>query len=169
MLQKLIFLWEWFVIVIMIILLSPYILIRITFTLISKGFDRYKQQKFNRDYQAYLLEIEGANFFCYDNRKKGRDYIEKEVIPNLNTKISIIFLDKNTIQNTEYKDQFIFHSVNNFKNFSRFPHLMKVRNGQIIDLSINRLMFACINKEKNIDCLFAEINSFFELNQNPKV
>lgn len=46
----------------------------------------------------FLNENEGKNFFCYNNRKKSKDYIEKSILLSLNKDVEIVYLKGRNIE-----------------------------------------------------------------------
>ncbi|WP_218598873.1 hypothetical protein [Polaribacter sp. NJDZ03] len=76
----------------------------------------------------FLNENEGKNFFCYNNRKKSKDYIEKSILLSLNKDVEIVYLKGRNIE-SKYNKEFISEALYGLKQYSKFPHLMKIRNG----------------------------------------
>ena len=56
---------------------------------------------------------------------------------------------------------------NNIKSLkpNKFPHLIKIRNGKLIDKSINNAFYSVLNMNKSRTELLNKINMFFELNK----
>ena len=137
------------------ILISPLILI-------SMPFLYFQRKRFEKKYSKFLTENNGKNFFCYNNRKTSKNYIENEIIPNLTNGIEIVYLNGKKVE-TEYDVEFISGALYKLKNYSRFPHLMKIRNGKLIDKSINNPFYNVLNLNKPQNELLTQINRFFEL------
>ncbi|MEO6524005.1 MAG: hypothetical protein ABIN91_20140 [Mucilaginibacter sp.] len=110
----------------------------------------------------YLLELEGKNFFCYNNKKDVQDAIEIILIPLLASNFEIIFLNGKNPE-SDYEEWLIKHILYNFKHYSKFPHLFKVRNGEIIELSINNEFYNTIDQNKPMSALINIIDAFFAL------
>jgi hypothetical protein len=123
-----------------------------------------KNKRFEKEFTAYLKEINGKNFFCYNNRRKGFDYIKNEILPFLPSGVEPIFLNGKQIESDIYDTRYISKVFYSFKNYNRFPQILKIRNGKMIDCSVNREMFACINQGKDKEVLFNKIECFFEIN-----
>ncbi|MDP8171288.1 hypothetical protein QJU96_08310 [Pasteurella skyensis] len=123
---------------------------------INKGIKALEKQ-FNENLEKY----NGQNFFCYNERKQQHLFIENEILPDLAPNISIIYLDKNRqIHSTEdpsFSSNLLFH----LKNYNKFPHLLKIREGKIIDKSINNTFFSVVNQALDKKVLFNEINAFY--------
>lgn len=110
-----------------------------------------------------MLENNGKNFFCYNNRKRSKIYIETHIIPNLKKDIEIVYLNGNKIE-SEYDVEFISAALYKLKKYSSFPHLIKIRKGKLIDESINNSFYNVMNLNSSKRKLLTQIDSFFELN-----
>ena len=118
---------------------------------------------FEKKYAEFLVHNDNLNFFCYNNRKNAKEFIEVEIIPYLNNKIEIVFLNGKTVENKSFPKEFLSNAIHQLKNYSKFPHLMKIRNGKLIDKSINTIFYSIKNQNKSKDNLMKEIDDFFEL------
>jgi len=123
----------------------------------------FQRKRFEKKYTEFLNENNGINFFCYNNRKNSKNYIEKSIIPNLTDEIEIVYLNGKKIE-SQQNAEFISEALYKLKNYSRFPHLMKIRNGKLIDKSINNPFYNVLNLKKDKTELLTKINLFFELN-----
>lgn len=137
-------------------------IIVIPFILIASPFNWFADRKFNKEYSEYLNRIDGANFFCYNNRKKGRKYIEEQIIPNLPNEVEVIFLNGRKIESNKYESKYLSKAFYKFKNYSRFPHLMKIRDGKAIDCSLNSELFNSINQGADENRIYSKMNQFFK-------
>ena len=124
----------------------------------------FQRKQFEKKYSDFLTEISGKNFFCYNNRKNSRKYIEDEIIPNLKGGIEIVYLNGKKVE-SEYNAEFISEALYKLKSYSGFPHLMKIRNGKLIDKSINNPFYNVLNLNKPKNDLLTKINRFFELTE----
>ena len=124
-----------------------------------------QEQKFIKDYKEYLRSIDGSNFLCYNNRKKGRTYIEEQIIPNLPSKVEILFLDGQNIVSGKYEKKYMSRAFYNFSNYTRFPQLLKIRDGKAIDCSLNGELFRCINQGADKSVIDRKINDFFQIKE----
>ena len=84
------------------------------------------------------------------------------MIPKLNKNVDIVYLEGRDIISDTFDKTFLSHVLYNLKNYSNFPHLIKIRNGAIEDLSINNELFSCINQGKDKSALLNKIEHFFE-------
>ncbi|APQ16918.1 hypothetical protein BTR34_06105 [Maribacter hydrothermalis] len=127
-------------------------------------FHLYKRIRFEKKYTEFLYENNGMNFFCYNNRKNSKNYIEKSIIPNLTEQVEIVYLNGKKVESKQ-KSIFISEALFKLKKYNRFPHLMKIRNGKLIDKSINNPFYNVLNLNKDKTSLLTKINLFFELNE----
>lgn len=133
--------------------------------IVTFPFMYFDRKRFEKKYSEFLEENDNLNFFCYNTRKNSKEFIETEIIPNLSGDIEIIFLNGKTIENKKYPREFISKALFNLKNYSKFPHLMKIRKGKLIDKSINTLFYSIRNQNTPKDRLMREINNFFEMDE----
>src|SRR5690554_5695836 len=124
----------------------------------------FQRKQFEKKYSEFLNDNNGKNFFCYNNRKNSKEYIEDEIIPNLTEGIEIVYLNGRKVQ-SEYNSEFISEALYKLKSYSGFPHLMKIRNGKLIDKSINNPFYNVLNLNKSKCELLIQINRFFELTE----
>ena len=122
----------------------------------------FRRKKFEKKYTEFLYENNGKNFFCYNNRKKSKQFIEEDIVPNLNDGIEIVYLNGKKIE-SEYNSEFISEALNRLKNYKRFPHLMKIRDGKLIDKTVHNVFFNMLNYNYPKVDFFNQINRFFEL------
>lgn len=140
----------------------------IIFHILSYPFRRLEEKKFKRDYTNFLHRIDGKNFFCYNNRKNVQELIETIIIPRLPKDVEIIFLNGRVIE-SDYAKIFMSHALYDLKNYQKFPHLMKIRNGEVLDFSLNNTFYNTINQQQPLDKLLAEINHFFDLEESKEI
>ena len=142
----------------------PLLILAIPFMLIIMPLGYFQRKKFEKKYSKFLNENHGKNFFCYNNRKNSKQYIEGDIVPNLNDGIEIVYLNGKKIE-SEYNSEFISEALYGLKHYNKFPHLMKIRNGKLIDTSINNPFYGVLNMNKSKTELLNKINVFFELNK----
>lgn len=106
--------------------------------------------------------LNGENIFCYNNSKRSQTYIEQEILPLLSENIKIIYLN-GKVPESSYSELDTRLLLLQLRNYDRFPHLIKIREGTALDISINNEMFNCINQNKSPDSVIKITNSFFEL------
>lgn len=134
--------------------------------LVAKAFGWFFNKSREKEYKKYINQIEGKNFFCYNNKAQSLEFIKYHILPNLPTSVEVIFLDGKTPV-SEYELKFISRTLYNFKDYQGYPHLFKVRNGNIIGESINNELFNIINHQSEpVNLLISKIINFFE--EHPK-
>lgn len=151
-------------VVLVIIIGIPLFILAIPFMVVVMLVGHFQSKKFKKKYVEFLNENHGKNFFCYNNRKNSKHYIEEEILPSLNSQIEIVYLNGKKID-LEYNSEFISEALYGLKTYNKFPHLMKIRNGKLIDMSINNPFYGVLNMNQSKTKLLNQINQFFELNQ----
>ena len=154
--------------ILFIIIGIPLFILAIPFMIIFIPIGHFQRKKFEKKYAEFLNENNGKNFFCYNNRKNSKQYIKEDIVPNLNNGIEIIYLNGKKIE-SEYNTEFISEALYGLKHYNKFPHLMKIRNGKLIDKSINNPFYGVLNMNKSKTELLNKINLFFELSKIIKV
>ena len=124
----------------------------------------YQKAQFEKKYSEFLIENNGVNFFCYNNRKNSKEHIEKTIIPKLNNQVEIVFLNGKKVE-SNYSQEFISQALYRLKNYNRFPHLMKIREGKLIDKTLNNPFYNFLNSTKTRSELLNQINEFFEISE----
>lgn len=138
-------------------------LLLLPFFVLGLPFWYYQRKRSEKAYAGFLKLYEGANFFCYNNRKNSQEFTERALIPELDPRIAIVFLEGRTVKSADYPEAFLSMALYRLKHYSRFPHLMKIREGKMIDMSINSLFFAVKNQGQAIEKLLKKVHDFFEL------
>ncbi len=126
--------------------------------IVNYPFERKKRKEFQKELNQFLTENDNKNFFIYNNKEILLDLIQKEIIPKLDEGIDVVFIEGRKI-NERYKSKYMSHLMYNFKNYKKFPHLMKIRNCKVEDKSLNDNSYNIINKD--VDEVLKEVNSFF--------
>ncbi|WP_426360128.1 hypothetical protein ACPUVO_07870 [Pseudocolwellia sp. HL-MZ19] len=131
-------------------LITIFILIVVAFIKDSKA-----RKKFNIQYQEYLQNNEGLEVFCYTNRLKFCSIIETHLIPKIDKSVRIIKLEGKEPQ-TDLNKEFISYALHNIKEVG-FPNIMKIVNGSLIDFSLHKTIYDCINND-NVEVIPKLIN-----------
>lgn len=121
----------------------------------------FRTIKSEREYEDFLLTIDGTKFFCYNNRKKNKEFIEKIILPTLSSDIKVIYLDGKTPK-SDYDQKFISRLLYSIKDRKGFPYLLKISNGQLVDKSISNDFYKTMNQNKDIGQLNKNIISFYQ-------
>jgi hypothetical protein len=122
----------------------------------------YNSWREEKKLRKYLFELGDKNFFCYNNRTDAKDFLDKEIIPKLDKEVEFIYLE-GRVPKSSYVAENISLALLKMKNYTRYPHLLKIRNGQMIDESINNEFFNTMNQDKPLGNLLADIHRFFDL------
>lgn len=62
---------------------------------------------------------------------------------------------------SDYDSQFISEALYSLKYYKKFPHLMKIRNDELIDTSINNSFYGMLHMKKSKTVFLHKINKFF--------
>ncbi|MEM6801317.1 MAG: hypothetical protein AAF696_07920 [Bacteroidota bacterium] len=123
-----------------------------------KGYEARQRLK----YDDFLKRYEGKNFFCYNNRRKSLSFIREEILPQLGEDVHVLYLEGKEIRSEDIDHFFIYRSFYSFRHYSRFPHLLKIRNGKAEDLSVNQELFQCLDQGKDLSVIFNKMHTFFK-------
>lgn len=119
-------------------------------------------EPFDIEYRRYLDSLGDKNFLCYNNRKELEQFMELHVLPYLPEEVDIIFL-KGKEPVSDYPSTVVSALLHKLNDYDGFPHLVKLRNGQQFEISINNETYNCINQGKPVDALLWKIYEFFEV------
>ena len=140
-------------------------IIAIPIYLLWSPFGYYFDWLRKRRFEEYLLELGDKNFFCYNNRIDAKAFIEKELIPRLDQSVEILYLDGHEVKSSYFRE-YMSMALYSLKSYQRFPHLIKIRDGKMIDESVNNEFFNTMNQNKPLDKLLADVHSFFGIRIN---
>ena len=68
-----------------------------------------------------------------------------------------------TVVESDFDNKFISEALYKLKHYRKFPHLMKVRDGKVIDKSINNPFYEVLNMKKSKANLLSTVNEFFNM------
>ncbi|WP_394975789.1 hypothetical protein [uncultured Croceitalea sp.] len=140
----------------------PLFILIVPIIIIFLLFAYFQRKKFKKRYAGFLKANNGKNFFCYNNRRNSKKYIEENILPSLDNRIEIIYLNGRIIK-SEYEAEFVSAALYGLNHYNKFPHLMKIRDGELIDKSVNNPFYGVLNMNKSKKELLNKINMFFEL------
>jgi hypothetical protein len=115
----------------------------------------------NKNYKAYLVTLEGTNFFCYNNRKGNEEFFKSTLLPHLPKNVKIVFLNGRSVE-SDYTKKYMSRALYSIKTKTGFPYLMKVSGGEIKCLSLNQSFYNVKNNGKDIQLFLRQVESFFE-------
>lgn len=143
------------------------LLILFLFMLIAQPYIWISNRIRERQFKEYLKQLEDKNFFCYNNKSKSLDFIERSILPNLPKSVEVIFLN-GRIPGSAYKRKFISYALSGLKNYQGFPILLKIRNGAVFEESLNNKLFNTIEQNKPTVEIFKLMADFFGLDNDKK-
>lgn len=143
------------------ILLTLPVLILLLSILIVQGHRKTKVEA--AEYHAFMQKVEGAKFFCYNNRKNSQGFIETHIIPYLPVGVKIIFVE-GRIPKSEFEEKYISKLLFGINYRKGFPYLLKISAGKLKDLSIHHELYNTINQKKDVSVLMKKMNVFFHSN-----
>lgn len=135
---------------ILIILCIPFILI----------YSHFSNKHFEREYKLYLERMNGACFFCYNSRKSSVEFARDVIAPALEPTIQVVFVDGKDVRFGD-DSQFISKMLYSIQERKGFPYLLKIKDGQIIDTSVNNQFYSIMIGRKPITPLLERINAFY--------
>lgn len=148
------------VVLFLLIIGIPLFILFLPFIILFLIFDFFQRKRFKKKYINYLSSIEGKKFFCYNARKNGHHYVEKNIIPKLADDIEYIFMEGKNVKSA-YAREYISHMLFAISDRKGFPYLIKINNGKALDMSLNRQFYNFKNQNKNSDDLIILINNNF--------
>ncbi|WP_316784451.1 hypothetical protein [Pedobacter frigiditerrae] len=150
------------IVAIIIIIAIPLIILISPIIFISNINNHFTNKARFKAYQEYLLMINGCNFFCYNNKQSVQNLIEQQVLPFLDTNINVIFLD-GRIPVSDFNKSYISTALYGIKDKKGFPYLLKIRDGVVVDKSINAELHYAINHNETMKSLVDKIDLFFKV------
>lgn len=124
---------------------------------------RYLQRtRFQKKYKSFLEEHNGKNFFCYNNKRSTQPFVETAILPCLGVDIEVVFLNGKRVETT-YDTVFMAEALYQLQHYQKFPHLMKIREGKLLDQSVNNLFYSVLKGHKPKAKLLDQMNNFFDL------
>lgn len=118
------------------------------------------EKQFLKRYHAFLAQMNGACFFCYNNRKSSVEFARDVIVPELPASVHIVFVDGSKVMagaNSEYLSRMLY-GITERKGF---PYLLKIEAGQVVDLSVNNQFYSVMVGGKSIAPLVERIYAFF--------
>ncbi len=129
-------------IILFVIIGIPFFILMLPVLIVVYPIRFFRRKQFKKKYAAFLANYDGKNFFCYNNRKKSKQYIEHDILPYLSEDIDVVYLNGRNVE-SDYDTALMSEALYNLKYYSGFPHLMKIRHGELIDTSINNFFSMC--------------------------
>lgn len=137
-------------------------LLLLPFLLLAIPFQYWNRKQLEKQLAAFLKEQEGKNFLCYNNKEKTKLYVEQQLLPELGKPIEVVYLEgKKVISNTN--PALLSAMLYQLQHYAGFPHLLKIREGQLLEHSINNLLHNALNSTQTKEKVVQQIHCFFEL------
>jgi hypothetical protein len=118
-------------------------------------------KQFQKRYHHFLARMDGACFFCYNSRKSSVEYARDVIVPALAPSIHVVFVDGNKVIGGAESDCML-KMLGSITERKSFPYLLKIENGQVLDLSVNNQFYSIMISRKPIAPLLQRIDSFFD-------
>ena len=143
-------------------MLVSFLIILVTYP--ARVIDNRRAQK---RYLDYLSKLNDKYFLCYNEQEPHKSFLERSVLPHLPKTIDIIFLE-GKVPLSDHPATFVIHLLNNIQNREGLPHLIKIKNGEILHQSIlNELTLEGNLQGKEL--LLNKILFFFEIRPPAKL
>ena len=133
------------------------ILLTVPFFLI---YSHFSDKQFQKRYNLFLERMNGAHFFCYNSRKSSVEFARATIVPELDPSVKVVFVDGRSVLSGE-DSEYISRMLYNIKERKGFPYLLKIENGQVVELSVNNQFYSILVGRKPITPLLDRIDSFF--------
>ena len=112
-------------------------------------------------YEDYLKTIEGTKFFCYNSKTNRHRYVKKHILHLLPSDVKIIYINgRRPI--TEYDSKYIKKALESIKDKKGYPYLLKIRNGKLLNKSMNEVFYNTLHEKESIETLIEQINYFYD-------
>jgi hypothetical protein len=129
-------------------------------------YTHFSDKNFQREYTEYLRRMNGACFFCYNSRKSSVAFARDVVVPALEPTVQVVFVDGSKVD-CGPNSKFISKMLYSVKERKGFPYLLKIRDGQVLDLSVNNQFYSILLGSKPIEPLLARVNAFYASDLSP--
>jgi len=136
--------------ILLIIPCIPFILIYSYFS------DRF----FEKEYKLYLERMNGTCFFCYNSRKSSVEFARDIIVPSLEPAVQVVFVDGRDVKSGD-NSKYISKMLYSIQERKGFPYLLKIKDGQVLDMSVNNQFYSVMIGRKSIIPLLERINSFY--------
>ena len=120
----------------------------------------FSDKQFQKRYHQFLERMNGACFFCYNSRKSSVDFARNVIVPELAISIHIVFVDGNKVV-ADSESDYISKMLGSITERKGFPYLLKIENGQVLNLSVNNQFYSILIGRKPIAPLVDRIHAFF--------
>lgn len=147
--------------IILVVIGIPLLMLFLPFIIIFTISQHFKEKRFSKQYNNYLLSLEGKKIFCYNNHKNSHHYIEENIITKLSDDVEYVFLEGKELK-SKFNRKYISRMLFNISDRKGFPYLIKISNGKALDKSINSKFNNFKSMNKSPEDLIVLINTSFE-------
>jgi uncharacterized membrane protein YbaN (DUF454 family) len=120
----------------------------------------FSDKAFEKEYRLYLNRMNEACFFCYNSRKSSVEFARDIIIPALEPNIKVIFVDGRNVKSGD-DSKYISRMLYSIQERKGFPYLLKIKDGQILNMSVNNQFYSIMISHKSITPLLERINAFY--------
>ncbi|RZK13407.1 MAG: hypothetical protein EOO56_27185 [Hymenobacter sp.] len=120
----------------------------------------FSDKAFEKGYKLYLERMNGACFFCYNNRKSSVEFAKDVIVPALEPSIQVVFVDGKDVKSGD-DSKYISRMLYSIQERKGFPYLLRIRDGQISDMSVNNQFYSIMIGRKSITPLLERVNAFY--------
>ena len=132
----------------------------IPYGIITESFYQYKKKKAEEKYLQFITTQEGKVFFVY-KKTKAVKFIKKHILSILPNEVQVILLSE--ASNIENDNPNYVRMFGNIKQDTNFPCFVKIRNGEIIKVSLHKELFLWKNIERDKKPFIEKIKVFINL------
>jgi uncharacterized membrane protein YbaN (DUF454 family) len=122
--------------------------------------DYFSNKAFEKEYKLYLERMNGACFFCYNSRKSSVEFARNIIAPALEPDIHVVFVDGRDVESSD-DSKYISKMLYSIQERKGFPYLLKIKDGQVINMSVNNQFYSIMIGSKSITPLLERINAFY--------
>lgn len=120
----------------------------------------FSDKAFEKEYKLYLERMNGACFFCYNSRKSSVEFAKNIIAPALEPGIQVVFVDGKDVE-SDNDSKYISKMLYGIQERKGFPYLLKIEDGQVLDMSVNNQFYSTMIGRKPITPLLERINTFY--------
>jgi hypothetical protein len=120
----------------------------------------FSNRAFEKKYKLYLERMNEACFFCYNSRKSSVEFARDIIAPALEPNIRVVFVDGKDVKSGN-DSKYILKMLYSIQERKGFPYLLKIKDGQVSDMSVNNQFYSIMIGRKSITPLLERINAFY--------
>ena len=144
----------------MLVILSPILIVLGTILIVLSMYEWIRSKVEKRQFEAYLLSIEGHSYFSYTHRQISEAYVKENILPSLPAATEIIYLS-DKMWNLGNDIKFLNRLVGSMKmTKGSFPYVSKVKDGKLITMSVNDRLYSAIKRNIDANAINEKIHRF---------